>query len=63
MDSVYDEYYIAIVDILNKFNHLPSFHNTDNEFAIIYTLFGGFCEVENCNEVQRQCRNRQQIKG
>ena len=50
---------IKMVHTLNCFNHFLRFHNAnDDEFDIVYKLFGGKCKIDTCNHIKRFCRDR-----
>eukprot|EP01084_Bolivina_argentea_P276118 471050_1 len=52
-----------IVQILNSFNHLLFKHSkSDTDFHILYKMFGGECDIENCNSIRRRHSDRLSIQ-
>eukprot|EP00483_Globobulimina_turgida_P008532 UN08549 len=55
-DSAIDD--IDIQDTFDNYTHLLQYHDNDNDFEHIYNVFGGFCDMNECNMFKRNYRNR-----
>ena len=60
-DKDHEKYADHIVDILDHFNHLLTFHDADDDqFDAIFQLFGGQCALNKCSQIRAHYRNYEQ---
>ena len=60
VNKIYDGYHSRIVNIMDHFNHVLRFHDTDDDqFYAVFKLFGGECNPNECTQIDKHYRDRQ----